>query len=47
MNDNMEDHIEVRIWSLEKIKENKAKVARAYYKRSNRKDSKRVTWSGR
>jgi hypothetical protein len=30
MNDNIEDLMELRLWSLEKIKENKAKVARAY-----------------
>jgi hypothetical protein len=29
MNDNIEDLTELRLWSLEKIKENKAKVARA------------------
>ena len=28
----MEDLTELRLWSLEKIKENKAKVARAYNK---------------
>ena len=28
MNDNVEDLTELRLWSLEKIKENKAKVAR-------------------
>jgi hypothetical protein len=33
MNDNIEDLTELRLWSLEKIKENKAKVARAYNKR--------------
>jgi hypothetical protein len=33
MNDNVEDLTELRLWSLEKIKENKAKVARAYHKR--------------
>jgi hypothetical protein len=33
MNDNIEDLTELRLWSLEKIKENKAKVARAYYKK--------------
>jgi hypothetical protein len=33
MNDNVEDPTELRIWSLEKIKENKAKVARAYNKK--------------
>jgi hypothetical protein len=30
MNDNIEDLSELRLWSLEKIKENKAKVACAY-----------------
>ena len=30
MNDNVEDLTELGLWSLEKIKENKAKVARAY-----------------
>ena len=33
MNDNVEDLTELRLWSLEKIKENKAKVARAYNKK--------------
>jgi hypothetical protein len=33
MNDNIEDLTELRLWSLEKIKENKAKVARAYNKK--------------
>jgi hypothetical protein len=33
MSDNVEDITELRLWSLEKIKENKAKVARAYNKR--------------
>jgi hypothetical protein len=33
MNDNMEDLMELRLWSLEKIKENKAKVARTYKKK--------------
>jgi hypothetical protein len=32
MNDNVEDLTELRLWSLEKIKENKAKVARTYNK---------------
>jgi hypothetical protein len=32
MSDNVEDIMELRLWSLEKIKENKAKVARAYNK---------------
>ena len=38
MNDNVEDLTELRLWSLEKIKENKAKVARAYNKKVNPKD---------
>ena len=33
MNINTEDLTELRLWALEKIKENKAKVARAYNKR--------------
>jgi hypothetical protein len=33
MNDNVEDLMELRLWSLEKIKENKAKVAHAYNKK--------------
>ena len=33
MNDNVEDLTELRLWSLEKIKEHKAKVARAYNKK--------------
>jgi hypothetical protein len=33
MNDNMEDLTELRLWLLEKIKENKAKFARAYNKK--------------
>jgi hypothetical protein len=33
MSDNMEDITELRFWSLEKNKENKAKVARAYNKK--------------
>jgi hypothetical protein len=33
MNDNIEDLTELRLWSLEIIKENKAKVARAYNKK--------------
>jgi hypothetical protein len=32
MNDNIEDLTELRLWSLEKIRENKAKVAHAYNK---------------
>ena len=38
MNDNVEDLTELRLWSLEKIKENKAKVARAYNKKVKSKD---------
>ena len=38
MNDNIEDLTELRLWSLEKIKENKAKVARAYNKKVKRKE---------
>jgi len=33
MSDNVEDLTELRLWSLEKIKENKTKVARAYNKK--------------
>jgi hypothetical protein len=33
MNDNVKDLTELRLWSLEKIKENKAKVAHAYNKK--------------
>jgi hypothetical protein len=33
MNDNIEDLMKLRLWSLEKIKENKAKVAHAYNKK--------------
>jgi hypothetical protein len=33
MNDNVDDLTELRLWSLEKIRENKAKVARAYNKK--------------
>ena len=39
INDNMEDLTEVRLWALEKIKENKAKVARAYNKKVKPKES--------
>ena len=38
MSDNVEDLTELRLWSLEKIKENKAKVARAYNKKVKPKD---------
>jgi hypothetical protein len=33
MNDNVEDLTELRLWSLEKIKENKVKVARVCNKK--------------
>jgi hypothetical protein len=33
MNDNVEDLTKLRLWSLEKIRENKAKVAHAYNKK--------------
>jgi hypothetical protein len=33
MSDNVEDLTKLRLWSLEKIKENKAKVARTYNKK--------------
>jgi hypothetical protein len=33
MNDNIEELTELKLWSLEKIKENKAKVARVYNKK--------------
>jgi hypothetical protein len=33
INDNIEDLTELGLWSLERIKENKAKVARAYIKK--------------
>jgi hypothetical protein len=38
MNDNVEDLTELRLWSLEKIKENKAKVACAYNKKVKAKE---------
>jgi hypothetical protein len=33
MNNNIKDLMELRLWSLERIKENKAMVARAYNKK--------------
>jgi hypothetical protein len=33
MNDNIKDLTELWLWSLEKIRENKAKVARVYNKK--------------
>jgi hypothetical protein len=41
MSDNVEDIMELRLWSREKIKENKAKVARAYNKKVKPKE-----WNG-
>jgi hypothetical protein len=38
MNDNIKDLTELRHWSLEKIKENKAKVARVYNKKVKSKE---------
>ena len=38
MSDNVENLTELRLWSLEKIKENKAKVARAYNKKVKAKE---------
>jgi hypothetical protein len=40
MSENVEDLTELRLWSLEKIKENKAKVAAHTTKRSNQKSSR-------
>ena len=48
MSDNVEDLTELRLWSLEKIKENKAKVARAHNKKvKTKKNSRLETWFGR
>ena len=47
MSDNVEDLTELRLWSLEKIKENKAKVARAYNKKVKPKDFQVGDWFGR
>jgi hypothetical protein len=38
MNDNIEDPMKLKLWSLEIIKENKVKVARAYNKKVNLKE---------
>jgi hypothetical protein len=38
MNDNIKDLTELRFWSLEKIKEKKAKVAHAYNKKDKLKE---------
>ena len=43
MTDNVEDLTELRLWLLEKIKENKAKFARAYNKKSGQKNSRLET----
>ena len=40
MNVNIDDLTKLRLWALEKIKENKAKVARAYNKKVKPKDFK-------
>ena len=47
MSDNVEDLRELRLWSLEKIKENKAKVARGYNKKVKPKDFQVGDWFGR
>jgi hypothetical protein len=48
MSDNVEDIIELRLWSLEKIKENKAKVARVYNKKVKPKEFQvgDLVWKG-
>jgi hypothetical protein len=46
MNDNIEDLTELRLWSLQKIKENKSKVARTTRK-SSQKNSKSDIWFGK
>jgi hypothetical protein len=47
MNDNVEDLTELRLWSLEKIRENKEKVAHAYNKKVKLKSSKSEIWYGK
>jgi hypothetical protein len=47
MKDNIEDLAELRLWSLEKIKENKAKVAHTYNKKVKPKNSKSEIWFGK
>jgi hypothetical protein len=47
MSNNVEDLTELRLWSLEKIKENKAKVARAYNKKVKPKEFKLEIWFGK
>jgi hypothetical protein len=48
MNDNIEDLMKLRLWSLEKIKENKAKVAHAYNKKVKLKQFqvRDLVWAG-
>jgi hypothetical protein len=48
MNDNNKDLTELRLWSLERIKENKAKVARAYNKKVKLKEFQvgDLVWEG-
>jgi hypothetical protein len=47
MNDNVEDLTELRLWSLEKIKENKAKVPAHTTRKSSRRNSKLEIWFGK
>ena len=47
MSDNVEDLTELRLWSLEKIKENKAKSLVHTTKRLSHKISRLETWFGR
>jgi hypothetical protein len=47
MNDNIEDLTELRLWSLEKIKENKAKVPHAYNKKVKLKEFQVEIWYGK
>jgi len=44
MNVNTEDLTELRLWALEKIKESKAKVARAYNKKISRSEILSRSW---
>ena len=44
MNVNTEDLTELRLWALEKIKESKAKVARAYNKKISRSEILSGSW---
>ena len=47
ISDNVEDLTELRLWSLEKIKENKAKVTRVKKKKSSQRSFRLETWFGR